>query len=118
MERFNLKKTLRVGGAITSIVLILGYGVWIGRDILFGISFSVDGIRDGMSTNEGILTYSGNARHANLLVVNGHTVSLAEDGTWEDTLALLPGENTIQIEVTDRFKRTSEKIYRIYYKVQ
>ncbi len=114
--QFNLKKILSLGGAVIIVIAVLGYGVWISRDLLFGIRFSINGITDGMSTSEGIVTFSGLAHRASLLVIDGHTVPLAEDGTWTNTLALVPGENTIQIKVTDRFKRTTEKVYRIYYK--
>lgn len=107
---------LSLGGAIAIMLLILGYGVWISRDLLFGIRFSINGVTDGMTTTEGILTFSGTAHHASILVIDGRTVPLAEDGSWSNTLALLPGENTIQVQVTDRFKRTTEKVYRLYYK--
>ena len=115
-RHFNLKKILSLASGIAIVVIILGYGIWISRDLLFGIRFSINGLTDGMSTNQGILTFSGTANHASLLVIDGETIPLAENGTWTDTLAVLPGYNTIQLQVTDRFKRTTEKVYRIYYK--
>ncbi len=110
------KKAFRYGTVSILIAIILGYGIWQSRDILFGIKASVYGVNDGLSVSDPILHFGGNAYHANSVVVDGKTVPLTDAGAWEDTLALLPGYNTIQIVVTDRFRRTVTKEYRIYYK--
>ncbi len=118
MHQPSIKKIVSLAGILAIITLVLGYGVWISRDILFGIHFSVSGLHDGLSTSEPLLTVSGNAYHASMLVIDGRTVPLSDTGSWQDTLALLPGYNTIQISVTDRFKRTTTKEYRVYYKTE
>jgi hypothetical protein len=109
------KKIVRYGSISLIVVIVLGYGIWQSRDLLFGISTSITGISDGLSTNNPLLDFGGNAYHANALVINGRTVPLTGNGSWNDTIALLPGYNTIDIQITDRFKRTTEKIYRVYY---
>jgi hypothetical protein len=115
MAEPTLKKMLSLGGGIAIALIVFGYGIWISRDLLFGITNKISGISDGMTTKNGILEFSGVAKHANNLTIDGRTVPLSDDGTWTNTLALLPGYNTIQIQVTDRFKRIKTKEYKVYY---
>lgn len=116
MAQLTAKKIIQYGSIIIVLFGIIGYGIWQSRDILFGITDTVTGITDGASQEEPILDFGGTAYHASTITVNGRIVPLAENGIWHDTLALLPGYNTIEIRVTDRFKRTKTKIYHLYYK--
>lgn len=96
-------------------VLIAGYGVWISRDLLFGITSRVNGVTDGMATTEPLLSLSGRARHAGKVTLNGRTVAIDQNGSWADIIALLPGYNIITIAATDKFGRTTTASYRVYY---
>ncbi len=93
----------------------MGYGIWRSRDLLFGIRLNVAGITDGMTTTSEVLNLSGAARHANGLLINGRLVPLAEDGTWQDSIVLLPGYNIITISAMDKFQRTTNHEYRVTY---
>ena len=114
-NEITAKKILRNLGIIALFVIIIGYGVWKSRDVLFGIDFTVTGITDGMRTTEPLLSFSGVASRANTVTVDGRTVPGAQDGTWKDTVALLPGYNVITITTTDKFGKTKAYIYRLYY---
>ena len=110
------KKIVRYGGIVILFIVIIGYGIWRSRDVLFGITLSVTGISDGMTTTDGTLDFSGVAHHANMISVNGRIVPTAENGTWTDTIVLLPGYNVVRIVATDKFGRTKTGEYRLYYK--
>ena len=73
------------------------------------------GITDGMSTTTQLLTFGGKAIHAIDVNVNGQKIALAQDGTWTDTIALMPGYNLITLIATDKFKRTTTESYKINY---
>jgi len=109
------KNLVRYGSIIFFFIVIVGYGIWISRDLLFGIRLVVSGISDGMSTTEPIVEFSGRAEHARGITVDGRIVSLTEDGTWKDTIALLPGDNYVTISAEDKFGRTTSDEYRVYY---
>lgn len=114
-KEFNAKRTLTIGGGIFLAILILGYGVWISRDLLFGIQSTVSGITDGTSASEQILSLSGRARHAAKVTLDGRTLAIDLDGRWTDTIALLPGYNVLTVSATDKFGRVQTHSYRVYY---
>lgn len=109
------KRLIRSGGAILLSLVIAAYGLWQGRDLLFGIRTRVKGIEDGMRSGTAVLSLTGVARRAGGMRIDDRFVPVAEDGSWSDTIALLPGQNIVTIATTDRFKRTKTRIYRIYY---
>jgi hypothetical protein len=110
------KNIVRYGSGILLFLIIGGYSIWQGRDILFGIRLIVHEISDGQSFTESILPLSGKATHAINITINGRTVPTAEDGSWQDMIALEPGYNTLTITATDKFKKTITKEFRLYYK--
>jgi len=109
------KKLVRYGSIILLFIVIVGYGLWRSRDLLFGIRLSISGIKDGMTATDPLLSFSGTAYHAKAITVNLRPVSVAENGTWGDTIALLPGYNIVTVSVTDKFGRVISKNYRLYY---
>lgn len=114
-QELTAKKVLTVGGAIVLFGVIVGYGIWISRDLLFGIHSSVSGISDGMTVTDSLLSLSGKARHANDVTLDGSIVPIDQKGEWTDTIALLPGYNVVTIGASDKFGRTTDKSYRVYY---
>ncbi len=110
------KKIVSWGGAILLFCIIGGYGIWRSRDLLFGIRLSTTGISDGMTVTDPILTFSGVAHHASSIMVDGSIVPLSQDGSWHETLALMPGYNVVSIALADKFKRTTTRDYRVYFK--
>lgn len=116
MQReMTAKNVVRYGGMILFFIILVSYGVWRSRDLLFGIRMSVAGITDGMTAHDPILTFSGDARHANSVTVDGRTVPLAQDGSWQDTIALQAGVNIVTVTAKDKFNRTIKKEYSVYY---
>lgn len=114
-KEFNAKRLLTIGGSVLLCVLIVGYGIWISRDLLFGITSRVSGITDGMATTESLISLEGRARRAGKVTLNGRMVAIDQKGSWTDTIALLPGYNVITITATDKFSRTKAASYRVYY---
>ena len=114
-QDFSVKKVLSTGGILLLFIVVIGYGIWISHDLLFGISMSVTGITDGMTAKTALLDLSGRAKHANDVTLDGRTVAIDQNGVWHDTIALLPGYNIVTVGATDKFGRTMTKSYRVYY---
>ena len=109
------KKLLYYGSLTLLFAIIFGYGIARSRDLLFGIKVTTSGITDGMSTTTKLLTFGGVASHAIDVTVDGQKIPLAQNGTWTDTIALMPGYNVITLVATDKFKRTTTQTYKINY---
>ena len=114
-QDLTAKKVLRTSGIVLLFAVIIGYGVWISHDLLFGIRMTVSGVTDGMTVKTPLLDLSGRARHANDVTLDGHTTAIDQRGAWSDTIALLPGYNAVTVAATDKFGRTTAKTYRVYY---
>ncbi len=112
---FTAKRLIRTGSIVLLFAVIVGYGIWISHDLLFGISMSVTGITDGMTAKTALLDLSGHAKHANDVTLDGRKVAIDQSGAWHDTIALLPGYNIVTVGATDKFGRTTTKSYRVYY---
>ena len=115
-REITAKSALTWGSILLLFVVIVGYGMWISRDLLFGIKISVAGISDGMSVSSPLIDLSGTARRATGVTVDGDPVSIDQNGAWQDTLALVPGYSIVTIGATDKFGRTKTVMYRVYYK--
>lgn len=108
------KKRIAVTLSIFFFILLTIYGIWQGRDILFGIKIQTD-LQENLTTELSPITIDGKARHAKSIRVNGYTISVSEEGVFSHTLALLPGMNTVGIEAENKFGKVTEKTYQIYY---
>ena len=109
------KKILKFIGLSVLFCFMVGYGVWIGRDLIFGISLNISGIQNNETVATSTLDLTGMAYHATEITVNGRTVSVEENGAWHDTIALLNGYNIIKVSAKDKFGRTISKVFTINY---
>ncbi len=112
----NPKKLLQYGGLILLGAVILGYSLWRGSDVLFGIRLHVTGLQDGQAVTNPILPISGEARHAIGVSVDGREVTVSKDGTWRESVMLLPGYNEIHISAADKFGKTVSDHFAVYYR--
>lgn len=109
------KKLLSIISLTLLFIIIIGYGIWKGRDLLFGIRMSISGIQNNETVTSSVLDLSGNAYHAIAITVNGRTVSVEENGAWNDTIALLDGYNIITISAKDKFNRITSRMFTVNY---
>ena len=109
------KKLLKFTSLTLLFVIIFGYGIWKGRDLIFGIQLTVSGVQNNETTTSPVLSLSGVAYHAVQIIVDGRTVSVEENGTWQDSVALMNGYNVISVSAKDKFNRTISKIFTVNY---
>ena len=109
------KKLLKFVSLVLFFGIIISYGIWKGRDLIFGIRLIINGVQDNETVTSPILELSGNAYHAISITVDGRIVSVEEDGGWHDTIALQNGYNIISISSKDKFNRTINKTFTVNY---
>ncbi len=109
------KKMVRIVGIVMLFVVVVGYGIWGGKDLLFGIHFKSLNITDGMRAETSPIEIIGIAPRAKNITIDGGPISVGEDGSFHDTRALLPGYNSITISASDKFGQTITKNFQVYY---
>jgi hypothetical protein len=110
------KKLLKFASLTILFLIIIFYGIWKGRDLIFGIHLTINGIQNNETVTHPVLELSGNAYHAVSITINGRIVSIEEDGAWHDIIALLNGYNVINISAKDKFGRIITKEFTVNYK--
>jgi hypothetical protein len=110
------KKLLKFVSLTILFLIIIFYGIWKGRDLIFGIHLTINGIQNNETVTQSVLELSGNAYHAVSITINGRVVSVEENGAWHDTIALLKGYNIIKITAKDKFGRIITKEFTVNYK--
>lgn len=114
-DTFKQKLSLILG--ISFFLIIVGFAYSRSYTLIHGNKINISGLIDGSETANQFVTLKGDAKHALSLLVNGRTISIDENGKFNDSLLLLPGYNVITIESTDKFGHKDSKVIRSYYKV-
>lgn len=117
------KKILRISLIILFFVIILGYGYYRSKDLIFGVkirnvSFGGAPAQSGATVTEPVLAITGNAKNAVLLTLDDREISIDQAGDFTESLALQPGYNIITIRAKDTFGHLDEKDYQLIYKPQ
>ena len=63
-----------------------------------------------------LATVSGKAENANYITLNGREIYIDKDGSFKESIALIPGVSVITINAQDKFGNDKEKKFQIVYK--
>lgn len=107
------EKILKIGPLVVFFIFIIVYALFVAKDLLLGIKIKNINIKDGAIVTEAVLPISGTARGAVNLTLNGRELTIDQKGNFDDTIALLPGYNIIQIKALDKFGYVDEKNYQL-----
>ncbi len=113
------EKTFRLIKKASLAILVLGFALFIGRGIypyIHGPSITVSGITNGATLTDPMIHISGTVLYTKQLLVSGRSLALATDGTFDETILLHPGYNTISVIGQDQFGKTSSKTYELVVK--
>jgi energy-coupling factor transporter transmembrane protein EcfT len=107
--------------AIISCLIIIIYGFFGAKNIIFGVKIKDVNINrqpiiNGSVFKESALIISGNAKNAVNLSLNGREISINQDGDFNETIALLLGYNVLVLQAQDKFGYTDEKDYQLIYR--
>lgn len=117
----NIKKIIKIGGLSVFFILIIIYALFVSKDLIFGVKIRNVNLTDGLPAQSGatvtdnILKLTGNAKNAILLTLDGREISVDLSGNFNETIALLPGYNIINIRAKDKFGNVDEKNYKLMY---
>ena len=94
-------------------ILIIIYALFVSRDLIFGVKIRNTSIIDGITVTDSVMKVTGTAKNAIKLVLDGREISVDQAGNFNETIALLPGYNIINIRAQDKFGYVDEKNYQI-----
>lgn len=111
----SAKKIVRMIGIFLFFALLLGYGIWGAKYIIFGIRLEVKGITNGETITISPIEISGISKRAKRIVINGAIVPIDQNGTFKETRALVKGINNITINASDKFGKGVTKYFTVNY---
>ncbi len=112
----DAKKIFKFVSLSILFLFILIYAFFRSKDLLFGVKIKDINIINGATFTTSVLDISGNAKNAVNLTLNGREISVDQQGNWNETIALLPGYNVIEIVAKDKFGYSDEENYQLIYK--
>ena len=59
---------------------------------------------------------SGKAENATYLSLNGREIFIDKDGSFKESIALIPGFSVVTLDANDKFGNNKEKKFQIMYK--
>ena len=114
----NAKKIIKIAGLSIFFILIIIYAFFVSKDLIFGVKIKNVSLVDGATFTENVIKITGNAKNAINLTLDGREISVDQAGNFNETIALLPGYNIINIKAKDKFGYVDEKNYKLIYKKQ
>lgn len=114
----NAKRIVKIAGLSVFFILIIIYAFFVSRDLIFGVKIKNVNLVDGATVTENVIKITGNAKNAINLILNGREISVDQQGNFDETIALLPGYNIINIKARDKFEYVDEKNYKLMYKAE
>ena len=111
----NVKKILQIASFAIFFLLIMIYAFFISKDLIFGVKIKNVNLTDGATVTDNVIKLAGNAKNAIFLSLDGREISVDQQGNFNETIALLPGYNIINIKARDKFGYTDEKNYKLMF---
>ena len=107
---FLNKKNIIIG---ISTLLISGMIIYNSKDAIFGAPLTIYTTQNGTTLKESFLPISGNAKHAQELLINGREIAFNRSGEFNDGVVLSPGYNIIEVSLSDKFGNKKTKTYHV-----
>ena len=114
--RNRAKRILQVSLLSLSILIIVGYGYFKTKDLVFGTKIIVFSPKDGENMLDELVNVKRKAEHISTLQLNGRVITTDPDGNFEEQLLVGEGYTILELVATDTFGRHIEKRINISYK--
>ncbi|MFA6177838.1 MAG: hypothetical protein WC694_03015 [Candidatus Paceibacterota bacterium] len=115
MEKILSKKIIKIAVFSIFFILIIIYVILGSKDLIFGVKIKNVSLIDGTTVTSNIIKITGEAKNAINLTLDGRSISIDEQGNFDETIALLLGYNIINIKAEDKFGYVDEKNYKLMY---
>jgi len=109
----DIKKIIKITSLSIFIIFIIIFTYSRSKDLVRGVEIKDVNIVDGVKVIDNIINITGNAKNANNLTLDGRVISVDLKGNFNETLALLPGYNIVNIKAEDEFGNVDEKNYKL-----
>jgi len=101
---------------IAFFLLVIGYGFFEARGMLFGPRIELPD--ETIQSSEQFITIRGKAQHIAQLRMNGTSISVTEDGSFAEPYLLSPGLNRIVFDAEDKYGGKRQEVVQIVYTPQ
>lgn len=81
--------------------------------LIHGPEVDLETLSDGASLKDPMIRISGTASYTKDLIVNGNSLALSPDGSFDEKLLLNPGYNLITVQARDRFGALQNHSYAV-----
>lgn len=98
---------------ILSITLVIGFGIFAFRGLLFPPAITILNISDGMHVPAGVVRVEGVSKRVEALFVQGKQITRSLEGNFEVEVAVFPPYTIIEIEANDIFNKKIHKTIRL-----
>lgn len=98
---------------VTVLTAVTGYIGYQLKSITSPPSITITGPVDGIATDDALVTVTGNTEPGVTLHINGSTILINQDGSFEAEVPLERGLNLITVEGSRRYSRPSTEIRRV-----
>lgn len=109
----DFKKLLKISIPLLLFIIIGGYTYYKTKDLLRGVDLEVNGVADGQTFNDALITVSGRAKNATEISINGRKIFIDKAANFSEQIALLPGYNILDIKAEDKFGKKIERDYQL-----
>ena len=103
------RQTIKIGALLCIGLLLAAYLCYQLRGVVRGPHISITTPENGISVSNGHVTIEGVSEDIASLLLNGHQIFTDAQGRFHEDLLLLDGYNVIEMQATDKFKRTVTK---------
>jgi len=94
-------------------VLLIGYGYFEARGLLFGPSITVTS--QVTEVHQPFILIKGHADRISSLSMNGKAIQVTESGDFSEPYLLAPGDNRIVLDASDKYGRSRTETIEIVY---
>ena len=112
----NFKKILMFSSIGLLFGIIVVYSFFKMKDVIVGVELNVSGIVDGQTLDTPKIDIHGNAKNIKTVTINDRLITIAQDGSFNDTVLALPGYNIVSIKGDDKFGKHIAKNYHVFLK--
>jgi len=81
--------------------------------LIHGPDVTIATLSNGSTLQDPMIRISGKALYTKNLIVNGDSIALAPDGSFDENLVLNPGYNVIVAQAVDRFGKLQTHNYAV-----
>lgn len=105
MKTLTLGKVIKYALASLFVGALVGYGYHAVHPFLAGPSLVLTTPEDNAQIEEALIEIRGSVHNLSHLYLNGRSIAMTQEGTFEEEILLVPGYNTIELVGSDRFGR-------------